>query len=66
MTFEFRGLTFRTLDPIGIEVKVGNKWLSTDFLNRRTLEQLASEIPDIGTWGKRMAYLGSVRFPDVK
>jgi len=59
--FEFRGLQFRALGPIGIEVKVKGEWCSTDFVNRKALNKLGPEIPDIAIWDGK-AYLGSIRF----
>jgi len=64
-TFRHRGLTFRHLDPIGLEVydPVQLRWFDTDFMSRASLE--ASHLPDIGLWGRHNTrhYHGSLQFP---
>ena len=61
--FGFRGLTFRPLSPFGLEVRVGGKWYLTDYINRRALEQMGDEIPDISLWNEKRSVIGNVRFP---
>ncbi len=62
--FEFRGLTFRTLYPVGLEVKVADKWHLTDFLNQQALfGSCGSEIPDISLWNEKKCVIGRVEFP---
>lgn len=61
--FNFRGLKFRELGPIGLEVQdQDGQWYNTDFVNRKALEWM-TEIPDISLWKDRCV-VGNLRFKD--
>ena len=62
--FRYRGLTFRPTSPFGLEVRVNGKWYLTDYINRKALEQLGDEIPDISLWNRKRNVIGNVRFPE--
>lgn len=62
--FTFRGLIFRELKPFGLEVYHRGQWYETDFVNRKSLEQM-TEIPDISLWSDR-SIVGNLQFVDGK
>lgn len=72
-TFTFRGLTFRPCgplglrDPIGLEIFHEGVWYKADYMNRAALERQATEVPNIGLWGKgnTREYFGSARFHET-
>ena len=65
-TFTYRGLTFRSLKPIGLEVyhPECRQWFETDFMDRAALEKSSPDFPDIGLWGRfnTRFYHGSLQF----
>ena len=62
-TFTFRGLTFRELDPFGLEVQHDDKWFWVDFGNREELEQCQES--EIEIWlSETRQYSGHISFPD--
>jgi len=71
-TFTLRGLTFRPCGPLGLPAPIGLEilhegvWYETDFMNRSALERQATEVPDVGLWGKgnTREYFGSARFTE--
>jgi len=65
-TFTFRGLTFRPCGLVGLEILHEGVWYETDYMNRAALERQATEVPDVGLWGKgnTREYFGSARFHD--
>jgi len=61
--FSFRGLKFRELKPVGLQIQdEKGQWHNTDFLNRKALER-ATEIPDVSLWKDRCV-VGNLRFKD--